>query len=79
MAVADFRINGRVEHAGPRQFLAIASAVPNRPGAVAAQADVRLQLLPDREGAKLARDILVNDLGEALRLRGDRVINVDTD
>jgi hypothetical protein len=77
--VGDFRIRGRVEHTGPRQFLAIASAVLARPGAVADQADVRLRMLPDREGATFARDILVQDLSEALRVRGDRVVDVETD
>jgi hypothetical protein len=68
-----------VEHSGPRQYLAIASATLARPGAVADQADVRLRMLPDREGATFARDMLVKDLGEALRLRGDRVVDVETD
>jgi hypothetical protein len=36
-------------------------------------------MLPDREGATLARDMLVKDLGDALRLRGDRVVDVETD
>jgi hypothetical protein len=36
-------------------------------------------MLPDREGATFARDMLVKDLGDALRLRGDRVVDVETD
>jgi hypothetical protein len=36
-------------------------------------------MLPDREGATFARDILVKDLSEALRQRGDRVVGVETD
>jgi hypothetical protein len=75
----DYRIWGRVEHIGPQQFVAIASAVPDSGDATGNSADVRLQMLPDREGATLARDILVKELGEALRLRGDRVVDVEAD
>jgi hypothetical protein len=77
--MGEFRVWGRVEHIGPHQFVAIASAVPVAPGAVGESADVRLQMLPNREGATLARDILVKDLGEALQLRGDRIVEVETD
>jgi hypothetical protein len=77
--MGDFRVWGRIEHIGPQQFVAIASAIPDEPGAVGDSGDVRLQMLPDREGATLARDVLVKDLGEALQLRGDRIVEVETD
>ena len=77
--MGNFKLVGRVEHIGPRDFVAIAAAVPDQPGAMAAIADIRLEILPDREGAMLTRDILLKDLGEALRLRGDRVVDVETD
>lgn len=77
--MSDFRIWGRVEQIAPGQFVAIASAVPDRPGGEADAADVRLQMLPDRDGAKAALEILVGTLGEAVTLRGDRVVDVEVD
>lgn len=73
------RLWGRIEQIAPNQFVAIASAVPHQPGGEADAADVRLQVLPDRAGAKAALEILVKTLGEAVTLRGDCVVDVEVD
>ena len=73
----DFVILGRVEHAGPREFLAIATATPKnlRQGKPLA----RTKVCVSRALAEAQRDELVRWLGLELAGRGDRVVDVEVE
>lgn len=73
--MADFRIWGRVEHIGPSQFFVIASAIPE----VQSERATVLTLTADslgQESAEKAR--LMIQVGEVIRWRGDRVVDVES-
>jgi hypothetical protein len=72
--LADFRIWGRVEHIGVKQFLAIASAAPDEP----AQRAIVLQTIsPSLAEANLERDRLMVEMGARVRARGDCVVDAE--
>ena len=73
--VADFRIWGKVEHIGVKQFLAIASAVPDPPDDQ--RPIVLTAIVCELVEANQARDRLMKDVGNRLRARGDRVVDVE--
>lgn len=73
----DFVIWGRVEHSGPQEFVALATATPmdlntGRP-------IVRLRVCASRDLAEEARDQLVRELGEEVIGRGDCVADVEVE
>jgi hypothetical protein len=74
--MVDFRIWGKVEHVGVRQFIAIVSAVPEdhseRP-------IVLTSITPNLVEANQDRDRLMVELGARVRARGDRVVDVEAD
>lgn len=72
--MADFRIWGRVEHVGPHDFFVIASAVPE---AATERVIVLTESALSLSDANAARDRLMMSAGEAVRARGDRVVDVE--
>lgn len=71
--MADFRIWGRVEHIGVRQFLAIASGVPES----GARAIVLTGISPSLPEASQDKARLMLKVGEMVRARGDSVVDVE--
>jgi len=74
--MADFRIWGRVEHIGPHDFFVIASAVPEVPTERVIVLTGSSTSLID---ANQERQRLMVRAGEAVRARGDRVVDVEED
>ena len=72
--MSDFLVWGRVEHIGVRQFLAIASGVPEDRQDVAI---VLTAVAPNLAEANQHRDQLMREVGEKVRARGDRVVDVE--
>lgn len=72
--MADFRIWAKVEHVGVKQFLAIASAVPE---VVADRPVVLTSIAPTLVEANEHKAQLMVELGDKVRARGDRVVDVE--
>lgn len=72
--MADFRIWGRVEHIGPRDFFVIASAVPE---VTTERVIVLTASLTSLADANAERARLMVRAGDAVRLRGHRVVDVE--
>lgn len=72
--MADFRIWARVEHIGVKRFIAIVSAVQDPP---ADKAIVLTGEAPSLAEANASRDRLMIEMGERVRARGDRVVDVE--
>jgi hypothetical protein len=72
--MADFRVWGKVEHIGVKQFLAIVSAVPEDPRG---RPIVLTTITPNLVEANQNRDRLMIELGARVRARGDRVVDVE--
>ena len=70
--MADFRIWGRVKHFGPCDFLVIASAVT----APADIAVLRILSATSLAEAIEGKARLLVELGDEVRARGDRVVDV---
>jgi hypothetical protein len=77
--MADFRIWGRIEHLGPREFIVIVSAVPDPPTPAPDRVDVETQTVSSRAAAVEACADLVLQMGKLVRERGDRVVDVEAD
>ena len=75
--MADFRIWGRIEHIGPQQFFVVVSAVPDLPQSGLIGVDLESQTLSSRAEATDARAVLMRAMGERIRARGDRVVDVE--
>ena len=75
--MSDFHIWGRVEHVGPSQFLAIATAI--RADASSDGLDVLHEIASSRETAEVLLKEAMVTLGKRVRLLGHRVIDVDAD
>jgi hypothetical protein len=73
---SNYRVWGRVEHIGVRQFIAIASGVPENHSDVAI---VLTSVSPDLAEATQQRDQLMREVGAKVRARGDRVVDVEAD
>ena len=72
--MADFRIWGRIEHIGAREFFVVASAVPE----VGAERPIVLTITAGSlQEANAEKSKLVTRVGEAVRARGDRVVDVE--
>ncbi len=74
--MSDFRIVARVKYIGVTQFLAIASGVPEARQDVAI---VLTALAPDLAEANQHRDQFMREVGEKVRARGDRAVDVESD
>ena len=74
--MADFHIWGQIHHIAPQQFAVVVSSVPADLAEQAHKAEVRLQILPGLQEAQAIRSALMRAAGEAIRLRGDRVVDV---
>jgi hypothetical protein len=75
--MADFLILGRIQHLGPGEFLAIASAVPVLTTPQDA-AEVKTVVTPSLDDAQAELAYLVNAVGESIRSRGHGVVDVET-
>jgi hypothetical protein len=74
--MSDFRIWGRVESIGHSEFFVIASAVSEDPGE---QCAVFTSIATSLARAHEERGRLMLRAGEAVRARGDRVVDVEDD
>ena len=74
--MADFHIWGQIHHIAPQQFAVVVSSVPADLAEQADQAEVRLQILPGLKEAQAIRNAHMRAAGEAISLRGDRVVDV---
>lgn len=72
--MSDFRVWGKVEHIGVKQFLAIVSAVPE---AIENRPIVLTSIVPNLIEANQERERLMVDAGKRVRDRGDRVVDVE--
>lgn len=77
-AMPDFRLWGRVEQIGPSQFLAIVSAVPDT---VSPDFDAGVELVtaPTHGEAWHQLETLAVTLGEKVRQRGGRIVEIEID
>lgn len=72
--MASFRVWGRTEHIGVKEFLAIASAVPDPPSA---SAIVLTSVALTLEGANTEKARLMVEMGARVRAVGGRVVDVE--
>lgn len=75
--MADFRIWGRIEEIVGGGFLAIASTV--REDLEPSGSRVLSQMFATREAAELALREFMTKLGEDIRKKGGRIVDVETD
>ena len=74
--VPDYRLWGRIEQIGPTEFVVIVTAVNSeQPG----DAKPVQRVARSRQAAEDLRRSLLIDAGDMLRLRGDRVVDVEVD
>ena len=71
--MADFRIWGRVEHIGVKQFLAIASGVPESGD----RAIVLTGIAPSLPEANQEKHRLMRKVGDQVRARGHQVVDTE--
>lgn len=75
--MAEFLIWGRIEQTGPAEFLVIATAI--RADANADGLEVMPNMAASRkEAERVLKDVLVK-LGERIRSRGHKIVDVETD
>ena len=74
--MAEYRIWGRIERR-PDGFRAVASALPDGPGAGPRAEDVRAHHEPSLSSCRVMLGRLVYDLSAALMKRGDQVVWLD--
>lgn len=72
-----FIIWGRLEHLGLGRYLAIASAI--REDRRADGAEVMHEVLASKEAAEMRLQEFVLQLGEVVRGKGGRIVDVETD
>lgn len=72
--MADWRVWARVEQIGARQFLAVASAVPDPP---TDKAIVLTAIAPSLAEANGHKARLMVEMGARVRAGGDRVVDVE--
>ena len=72
-----FRIWGRVEHAGPNEFVAVVTAIPENgdPSGVQTLAEI----LPSLQAAQATAKRLVSRMGEIVVSNGGRISDIETD
>lgn len=75
--MAAFRIYARVQQIGVKQFLAVASGVPEPPVAPEARAIVLTAVEPDLVAASLAKERMLLEVGAQIRARGGNVVDVE--
>ena len=75
--MAHYRIWGRIETRPEGSFRAVASALPDQPGAGPSPDDIRMETAPSIASCRVALGRLVFALSAALMRRGDQVVWVD--
>jgi hypothetical protein len=75
--MAHYRIWGRIEKRPEGSFRAVASALPEEPGAGPQTEDVRVEAAPSLAACRIALGRLVFTLSSALLRRGDQIVWVD--
>lgn len=73
-SMADFRIWGKVEQIGVKQFVAIVSAVPEVEGD---HPIVLIESTANLVEANARRNQLMREVGERVRAQGNRVVDVE--
>jgi hypothetical protein len=75
--MAEYRIWGRIERRPEGSFRAVASALPNEPGAGPDPSDIRAGHEDSLADSRIELGRLAYDLSAAIMKRGDQVVWVD--
>lgn len=78
MSMADFRLWATINYVPPDGYVVAVSAVPDEPGNATGTL-VEVAVKPSHEEALQIRDQLMLQMGERVRARGDRVVDVEAD
>lgn len=77
MTMLEFRVWGRIEQTGPDEYAAVASAI--REDLHSEGTQVLMKLYPTRAVAEVALREFLLQLGQSIRAKGGRVVDVETD